>query len=371
MHHRPRTGRKLRRRGAAAQLQRIMKNAFGVALAAAALASGLPGPWMLSRARRRRLPHLRQGHEREHAAPRCHGRRVVEGAVKGCDVDRSRRHLSRQSPGGYLSSQGRAHRLRAGERDVTLTAPSCAPVARPPAGARAAAGSDASRGGSLAVRTRARARRHATDRRRRRRRAAPHLGTAGRRPWAALRDARRADAGRAAAGLGSIRPNGEPKAAALLLPPGFSTEGPTQARRHHRQHGQPRSRHDERSPRGDRPRRVRSRDRRIRAGVRAGRPAARGRPPADGAGLGGAADAAGRGQVGRWAGRAAGWTGRTGRLRPRRARRPQNAYNVRTANYTFGGSALDSRSLSAAAQLSASRSSRTRDRTTAARSADR
>ena len=146
----------------------------------------------------------------------------------------------------------------------------------------------------------------------------------------------------AAASLEVNPPERESEAAALLLPPGFSTEGPTQAVAiNGNMASVDRGMMGDR-PRGDRPRRVRSGDRRVRAGLRPRRPGRirrPRRPRRSAAGLAGGAapaavavpaDRAARAGAAVPAGFALG--GRGGR---------QNAYTF-TSNYTFGGSVLDS-----------------------------
>ena len=124
-------------------------------------------------------------------------------------------------------------------------------------------------------------------------------------------------------------------AAARLL------DGGTDAgRRDHRQHGESRPRHDQRSAGGDRPRRVRSGHWRVRAGLRV---PARADSAVDSVGLADPAVLADAGALAAPAGRAAvagGPGGQGGFALGGRGGR-QNAYSF-TSNYTFGGSVLDS-----------------------------
>ena len=150
------------------------------------------------------------------AASRCGRRDKGRGRACGGDVDRPRRHLPRGPPAGGVRDLGGAHGLHdddrgtvGGERSFMCAAPGF------PSGARA------TRGGSRRCpRGSARSEPHAPCARRAR-------GSARRPQPAGNRFATLTVQPQATAGSPA---EDEPDAVAgLLLPPGFSTEGPTQA----------------------------------------------------------------------------------------------------------------------------------------------
>ena len=207
-----------------------MRNAFGVALAAAALAAGLPGP---IDAQQGAAPGVcRISGKATSANTPLPGVTIVassEGTVKGAtSTDPDGTYHVNLPPGAY-HLKAELTGFAPLERDVTLTPPSCAPsldlqlalaprqTATPPAAAAAspsAPGSGAAaRNGSAPGAGRG---------------AAPPGAGAGGRGQRFETLAVQTQTG-AAAGLEVNPPDREAETAAMLLPPGFSTEGPTQS----------------------------------------------------------------------------------------------------------------------------------------------
>ena len=208
-----------------------MKNALAVAMGAAALAIGPLQPIDAQQGAAAGACRI-SGRATSGATPLPGVTVTAAGGRRrqGRDLDRSGRHLSRQPAGRHLSARRRADRLRRASNGTSLspTRPArrpsiCSwrsrprvPVAPAPAVAAAANRGRAAAGAQPAA--------HAGRARRGARAGATTAGRGQRFETLAVQT----QAG-AAAGLEVNPPERESEAAAMLLPPGFSTEGPTQA----------------------------------------------------------------------------------------------------------------------------------------------
>ena len=207
------------------------------------------------------MPGQRQSNERDNAASGRHGNREVGRCGEGRDIDRPGRLVSREPSCRRLSAQRRSHRVRTGRARALRERLELLADDRSSVGARATTVErrrrERSRAGS-------RWREHDSRPIESARHSREWPGHCPRREWnrgrtrPAIRDARGPDTGgrssrtRSESARSRGRGRRAPAAARLL-------DGGTHAGRFdHRQHGQSRPRHAQRSSGGDWPRRVRS-----------------------------------------------------------------------------------------------------------------